>query len=182
MKYKVLIIILILGIIFYSLFAYLDYKSQLAKLEVYKFLKNEEILTTFKIKNKDYLITDYENETTSAGHHILFKENKKYYKLENLQNCNFEKNNIYINNNKIYIHCIGQIGNVIEYTIDNLTINKEIHKFNYKNTPNISQLHMSVFKADKTYIYLSSPFKVDNNIKDEPKVKCSLKNKKCEYY
>ena len=64
MKYKVLIIILILGIIFYSLFAYLDYKSQLAKLEVYKFLKNEEILTTFRVKNKYYLITDYESETT----------------------------------------------------------------------------------------------------------------------
>ena len=56
MKYKVLIIILILGIIFYSLFAYLDYKSQLAKLEVYKFLKENSYASIEFLYNNSYLI------------------------------------------------------------------------------------------------------------------------------
>ena len=40
---------------------------------------------------------------------------------------------------------------------------------------------MIIDNVDSEYIYLSSSFKVDNTIKDEPKVKCSFKDKECNY-
>ena len=58
----------------------------------------------------------------------------------------------------------------------------EILKFNYDNTPNISQLHMNIDGVDNEYIYLSSPFKVDNTSEENSKVKCSFKDRKCIYY
>ena len=41
---------------------------------------------------------------------------------------------------------------------------------------------MSIDNIDDKYIYLSSPFKVDNTIKDDPNVKCSFEDRKCIYY
>lgn len=40
---------------------------------------------------------------------------------------------------------------------------------------------MIIDSVDNKYIYLSSPFKVDNTVLDEPKVKCSFKDQKCYY-
>ena len=68
-----------------------------------------------------------------------------------------------------------------ETFLANLELEKQVWEFNYQNTPNISQLHIVVDKADDKYIYLSSAFKVDNNDKNEPQVKCSLKNNICKY-
>lgn len=185
MKNKIFLIIFITSLFcisIYNLFAFLDYHSQLASKEKYTFKQNEKIETKFKYHNQTYIITNYYDDTTAAGHTFLLKDNNTYYKLNELKYCNFETDYIYINDNKIYIHCIGQKGNVIQYTINNLELEQQTWEFNYKNTPNISQLHIVVDKADNNYIYLSSAFKVDNNDPNEPRVKCSLKNNLCNYY
>lgn len=185
MHMKKVIIIIFITLLFcvgiYNLFAFLDYHSQLSSKEKYSLKEEENIEVQFSYHNKTYMITNYHDDTTAAGHTILFKDNNTYYKLDDLKNCNFAKDNIYINDNQIYIHCIGQKGNIIQYTINNLELEKQVWEFNYQNTPNISQLHIVVDKANDKYIYLSSAFKVDNNDKNEPQVKCSLKNNICEY-
>jgi len=72
-------------------------------------------------------------------------------------------------------------GIIDKYLINDLNIEKETLNFNFKDTPNISQPHMGIDKVDQEFIYLSSPFKIDTAIKDDPKVKCSFKSKKCKY-
>ena len=82
----------------------------------------------------------------------------------------------------IYIHCIGKKGIIDKYLINGFSVEKVTINFNFKNTPNISQLHIGIDKVDDENIYLSSPFKVDNTVKDDPNVKCSFKDKNCVYY
>lgn len=114
---------------------------------------------------------------------LLLKDKNDYYILESIKKCDTDDDgsNLYIKDNELYIHCIGKDGVIDKYLINDLNIKKETINFNFKNTPNISQLHMGIDNVDNEYIYLSSPFKVDNTIKDEPKVKCSFKDRKCSY-
>jgi len=145
----------------------------------YTLLPDEEIQNEIIYKNYKYIITKYYDNTTSYSHHnILLKNNNKYYILETLNSCDM---NSYIKNNEIYIHCIGKYGDIIKYTLNNKNIKKEILKFSYKNTPNISQLHIIIDKVDDEYIYLSSTVKINDNIAEGETVKCSLKNKICLY-
>ena len=145
----------------------------------YTLLPDEEIQNEIIYKNYKYIITKYYNNTTSYSHHnILLKNNNKYYILETLNSCDI---NSYIKNNEIYIHCIGKYGDIIKYILNKKNIKKEILKFNYENTPNISQLHISIDNIDEEYIYLSSVVKINDNIDEGENVKCSLQTKICIY-
>lgn len=186
-KYILFLIVIIIPVfcffVYYSI-SFLDYKSSLSRLEEYVFLDNEKTIMNFQYKNKDYVVSRYYDDSSSWSHfNILLKDNKKYYLLKNIKKCDIsdDLSNLYLDENKIYIHCIGKEGNVDKYTINDFVILEEKLIFDFKNTPNISQLHIGIDYVDNGYIYLSSPFKVDNRISSNPKVKCSLENKKCSY-
>jgi CRISPR/Cas system CMR-associated protein Cmr5 small subunit len=88
----------------------------------------------------------------------------------------------YIKNNEIYIHCIGKKGDILKYTIDDYKLEKDIMELDYKDAPNISQIHILIDGADNDYIYLRSNVKNNDSIKEGEFVKCLLSTKKCEYY
>ena len=150
------------------------------KKEKYTLLPNEEIENEIIYKNYKYVITKYYDNTTSFSHHniLLNNNNNYYYILESLNSCDMYS---YIKNNEIYIHCIGKYGDIIKYTLNKKNIKKEILKFNYENTPNISQLHIIIDNIDDEYIYLSSVVKINDNIDEGENVKCSLQTKICIY-
>ena len=186
MKKKIFLIMLILIIILltYKLINYIDHKSSLSGLNEYMFTENEITIKTFKYNGKNYVISRYYDNSSSWSHlNLLLKDNNSYYVLENITKCDTLDNggNLYLKDNELYIHCIGTNGFIHKYLINDLYIEKEIINFDFTNTPNISQLHIGIDKIDNNYIYLSSPFKVDNRDKNEPKVKCSFKNKECGY-
>ena len=191
MKRKIIAIILTLIIIpliilgIYKMFELLEYRSNLSNLDEYTLDQNEKIVKEFEYNNKKYTISmNYGNKGSWGDVNFLLKENKKYYKIKNIKSCDMseEGSNLYIRDNEIYIHCIGKEGNIDKYLIDHFNIEEEKLNFNYENTPNISQLHIGIDKVDNEYIYLSSPFKNDDTSNNEPKVKCSLEDKICNYY
>lgn len=112
----------------------------------------------------------------------MIKNKNLYYLLDNLKRCDSDGKNIYVKENKFYIHCIGRKGDIIEYMITGAEASKNTIYFNYKNTPNISQIHMIVDKVDDDYIYLSSLVKIDDLVKEGNRIKCSLEDKICNYY
>lgn len=182
-----LIILLIPGLIFgmYKFIEFLDRKSSISNLNDYLFVSNEQIVKELEYNNNKYIISKYYDSTSSWSHlNILLKEKDKFYMLKNIKKCDVadKGKNIYIKDNIVYIHCIGKIGNVDKYIIDKFNVKSDTLKFNYQNTPNISQIHIGIDNVDDDYIYLSSPFKVDNTIKNDPKVKCSFEDKICRYY
>ena len=169
----------------YKLVEFVYYKSSISNLKKYTFASNEKIVKTFEYNENNYVISMYYNDTSSWSHlGLLLKVKQNYYLLEDIKKCDTIEDgyNLYVLNNEIYIHCIGKEGNVDKYSIDNFYVKKETLNFYYKDTPNISQLHMGIDKVDNDFVYLSSPFKVDNTINDKPRVKCSFKDKKCSYY
>ena len=191
MKNKFLIAFLtitIIGLTFlgtYQLTKYLDFKISISHLEKYQLSKNEEIIKTFQYENHSFIISRYYDDTSSWSHlNLLLKIKNNYYLIKNIKKCDTvtPTNNIYIKNNEIYMHCIGKNGDIDKYIIEDFSIKKETIKLKYNDTPNISQYHMNIDKVDDNFIYLSSPIKLDNTIIDEPKVKCSFKDRKCSYY
>ena len=191
MKKQVLIIVTLIITIFlvifgsYKLIELLDFKSSLSNLEKYTFVENEKNIKSFEYDKRSYLISRYYDNSSSWSHlNVLLEDKNDYYILESIKKCDTvdDGSNLYIKDNELYIHCIGKEGIIDKYIINGLNIENEKINFNFKNTPNISQLHIGIDNVDNEYIYLSSPFKVDNTIKDEPKVKCSFKDKKCLYY
>lgn len=191
MKKQVLIIVTLIITIFlvifgsYKLIELLDFKSSLSNLEKYTFVENEKNIKSFEYDKRSYLISRYYDNSSSWSHlNVLLEDKNDYYILESIKKCDTvdDGSNLYIKDNELYIHCIGKEGIIDKYIINDLNIENEKINFNFKNTPNISQLHIGIDNVDNEYIYLSSPFKVDNTIKDEPKVKCSFKDKKCLYY
>ena len=189
MKKKLLIILIIILIplfvfIGYQLIKVLDYTSSIASLEKYKFIDSEKTIKNLKYDNKNYVISKYYDTSSSwSSLNILLKRNNDYYILKTIKKCDTldDGSNLYIKNNEVYIHCIGKENNIEKYTINKFITSQETLKFDFTNTPNISQLHMIIDSVDNKYIYLSSPFKVDNTVLDEPKVKCSFKDQKCYY-
>ncbi len=182
-----IVIILVPLFIFstYKFIEYMYYRSSLSNLEKYTFIENEKTVKSFEYDNQSYVISKYHDHSSSWSHlNLLLKDKNDYYILESIKKCDTvdDGTNLYIKDNELYIHCIGKEGVIDKYVINDLNIEKETIYFNFKNTPNISQLHMGIDNVDDRYIYLSSPFKVDATIKDEPKVKCSLIDRKCLYY
>ena len=190
MKKKILIISLIIlislfGFIMYQFIKSLNYKSSLSSLNKYIFVSNETTIKSLEYDNKNYVISRYYDDSSSWSHlNILLKNNDTYYVLENIKKCDTvdDGSNLYVKDNTIYIHCIGKKGIIDKYLINGFSVEKVTINFNFKNTPNISQLHIGIDKVDDENIYLSSPFKVDNTVKDDPSVKCSFKDKNCVYY
>lgn len=190
MKKKILIITMIILIplfsfIMYQLIKSFDYKNSLSSLEKYIFSDNETAIKSFEYDNKNYVISRYYDDSSSWSHlNLLLKNNDTYYILESIKKCDTVDDgfNLYVKDNAVYIHCIGKDETIDKYLINNLSVEKETINFNFKDTPNISQLHIGIDKVNDKYIYLSSSFKVDNIIKDKPNVKCSFKDKKCIYY
>lgn len=190
MKKKIIIISIIILIplfsfIMYQLIKTLDYKNSLSGLEEYIFVDNETTIKSLGYDNKNYVISRYYDDSSSWSHlNLLLKNNDTYYVLENIKKCDTvdDGSNLYVKDNVIYIHCIGKEGIIDKYLINDFSVEKETINFNFKNTPNISQLHIGIDNVDNEYIYLSSPFKVDITITDEPKVKCSFNDRKCLYY
>lgn len=191
MKKIFLIILLVISFAFlfilgiYKMIEFINFKNSISNLENHIFIHSEKIVKEFEYNNNYYVISRYYDDSSSWRHlNLLLKYNENYYVLKNINNCDTveDGSNIFILNNEIYIHCIGKLGDIYKYSINDFNIDEEIMKFNYDNTPNISQLHINIDNVDNDYIYLSSPFKVDNTIKDSPRVKCSLKDRECIYY
>ncbi len=183
--FTVIILIPLFIFAIYKFIEYIDYKSSLSNLTKYKFIENEKIIKSFEYENNSYAISKYYDNSSSWSHlNLLLKDKNNYYILKNITKCDTadDGNNIFVKDNEIYIHCIGKTGNINKYSIDKFNIKEELLQFNYNNTPNISQLHIKIDDIDNNFIYLSSVFKVDNTIKDNPKVKCSFTNKNCVYY
>lgn len=181
---SVMLLIILFCIGSYKLIEFLDFKSSISNLEKHTLLSNEKIVKKFEYNGNDYAISMYHDDSSSWSHLNLFlKYNKEYYVLKNIKKCDTveDANNLYILNNEIYIHCIGKIGNISKYSINDFNVEEEVLEFNYNETPNISQLHMGIDTIDNNYIYLSS-FRLDNTIKNGERVKCSFENKKCIYY
>ena len=179
MNKKVLIgIIILIGVLF-IIFRIIPNK-ELSKLDKYTLLSDETIIQEFKLKNKKYVLTTYYNsESTYSYNNLLLNDKDSYYFLEKIDKCDMS---YLIKDNEIYIHCIGKKGDILRYTIDGVNVKNEILNFSYKNTPNISQIHITVNKIDNGYIYLKSVVKMDDSVKDGEYVKCSLSSKVCEYY
>lgn len=189
MKKKYLIILMIILIltisfIIYQAVEFLDYKDSLSNLEKYIPVDNEIIIKKLQYNNKNYVISRYYDTSSSWSNlNLLLKNNDSYYILKNIKKCDTVKDgkNLYVKDNVIYIHCIGNEGFIDKYLINDFDVLKETINFNFQNTPNISQLHIVIDNVDDEYIYLSSPAKVDNTIKDKPNVKCFIESKRCDY-
>lgn len=179
----IILFIFIFPIFVFYLIFYFDEKSSIEKLEKYNFKKREEKLKSMHYKKREYVITMYYDETLHTNLNILFMKKDKFYLLEHIEKCDISRDhsNMYIKNNNIYIHCIGQVGNILEYKIDDFNVEKDIRYLNYKSTPNISQLHIGIDKVNNKYIYLSS-LKIDDSKEEGGRVKCNLSNNKCSYY
>lgn len=169
----------------YLLIAFLDYRSSLSNLQEYSFSSNEKVIKEFSYYQYNYVITKYYDDTSSWSHlRLLLQDHHKSYILKSIEKCDTSDDsaNLYIKKNEVYIHCIGQNGNIDKYTIKETEVEKEILNFRYDDTPNISKPHILIDKVDEQYIYLSSPFKVDNTVSDLPQVKCSFQDQICVYY
>ena len=179
-----IMLILSFSFIVYQLIKFFDYKSSISSLEKYMLIDNETIIKSFEYGNKNYVISRYyDNSSSWSNLNLLLKNGDIYYVLQNIKKCDTvdDGSNLYVRGNVIYIHCVGKEGFIDKYSINDFDIKKETLGFDFKNTPNISQLHIGIDNVDDKYIYLSSPAKVNNTIKDEPNVKCSFENKKCDY-
>lgn len=178
-KFLIGIGIMFIGVLFIIIKLIIP-NDKLSKLEKYNLLENESIKNEFKIENKKYILTTYyKNDSSYAYNNLLLKNKNDYYLLESMNKCDMS---YYIKNNEIYIHCIGKKGDILKYTINDYKLEKDIMEFDYKDAPNISQIHITIDGADDDYIYLKSAVKINDSIKDGEFVKCSLSSKKCEYY
>ncbi len=180
-----IVIILIPLFVFttYKFIEYIAYKSMLSNFEKYTFIEEEKPIKSFEYDSRSYVISKYYDNSSSWSHlNLLLKEKGDYYILESIKKCDSDDDgtNLYIKDNELYIHCIGKEGVIDKYLINDLNVYKETINFNFKNTPNISQLHMGIDSVDQENIYLSS-FKLDNTISEGEKVKCSFKDRKCSY-
>ncbi len=188
MKKKYFLIIISVVIVFILSVIYMVTRlsnNNLTNLEEYKMILENERLVYKQIDYKDnkYLLVGFKgNNPTYADNVILLEKNSKYYVLEEIINCDIDEETAYFKDGSFYIHCIGRKADIIKYELDGKKVKKSYIELNYKDVPNISQLHLFVNNIDDKYIYLFSYVKRDDSIEEGQKVKCSLENKKCRYY
>lgn len=177
-----LLIIFILSMVIYRAISSID--NNLMELEEYKMIPENE-RTVFKeinYKNNKYILVGFQgNNPTYADNLILLEKNSKYYILEKIINCDITNETAYFKEGTFYIHCIGRKANIIQYELEGTKVKKSYIELNYKDVPNISQLHLFVKNVDDKYIYLYSHVKNDDSLQEGQKVKCSLESKKCIY-
>ena len=176
-------LVFIIPIIIYTITGLLN--NNVTNLEEYKMIPENERLLYKKIdyKNNKYLLVGFKgNNPTYTDNVIILEKNSKYYVLEKIINCDIDEETAYFKDGSFYIHCIGRKADIIKYELDNKNVKKSYIELNYKDVPNISQLHLFVNNIDDKYIYLFSYVKRDDSIDEGQRVKCSLDNKKCMYY
>lgn len=183
-KFLSRIFIIIFVIVFIGLLSIviktIIHNNELSKLTKYSIKQNENIIREFDYKDMNYVLTSYYDSNFSyAFNNILIKDKDNYYIIEKIEQCDMSN---YMKDNQLYVHCIGKKGDIIKYTIEGTNVKKEIINFDYSNTPNISQIHITVDYVDDKYIYLESAVKNDYSIEYGEYVKCSLSSEKCEYY
>ena len=177
-----LIIFSILSFVIYKAISFLD--NNWTKLEEYKMIPENERLSYKEInyKNNKYILVGFHgNNSTYADNVILLEKKSKYYILEKITNCDISNETAYFKNGSFYIHCIGKKENIIQYELDGINVKKSYLELNYRDVPNISQIHLFVNGIDDKYIYLYSYVKKDDTLSEGKKVKCSLNDKKCVY-
>ena len=186
MKIRYVFIILILCLLFvwgcfvggYKAIELFDNKASVKQLDLYKLKDDEKIQDKFIINNREYVITQYkEKNKPYTQHNILLKFEDKYYSLEEIKECDM---NSYLKDNDLYVHCIGKNGNISKYTFIDINVEISDLDLNYISTPNISQEHIKIDMVGKNNIYLSS-IKVNDEIAEGERVKCSLENNTCSY-
>ena len=179
-KLIIVALILLIPISTYYLIDYLHNKSMINTLEKYTILDNEKIINEFTYDNNNYLITMYYDDTSTYSHiNILLKQKSDRLLIDTIRSCDSSESNTYVLDNKIYIHCIGKMGDIKVYTLEDYKLTHNILELDYSQTPNLSQLHILIDKVDKDNIYLYSYVNADSEISN--KIKCSLHTKKCEY-
>ena len=179
----ILMFFLIIFFVIYKTISFLD--NNWMKLEEYKMIPENERLTYKEVnyKNNKYILVGYHGDNpTYADNLILLEKNSKYYILEEIINCDISDETAYFKDGTFYIHCIGRKANVIQYELDGINVKKSYLELNYRDVPNISQIHLFVNGIDDKYIYLYSYVKNDDKLSEGNKVKCSLDDKKCVYY
>ena len=187
MKVRYVLIILILCLLFvwgcfvggYKFIETFDNKASVKTLDKYKLSDGEKIQDKFIINNREYVVTTYKDEKKPySQHNILLKYEDQYYSLDQIPECDMSS---YLSDNNLYVHCIGKKGNILKYTFIDINVDKTELDLNYINTPNISQEHIIIDLVGKKNIYLSSSVKVDENVSEGERVKCSLENNTCSY-
>ena len=186
MKIRYVLIILILCLLFvwgcfvggYKVIELVDHKASVKQLDKYKLIDGEKVSDKFTINNREYIITTYKEENKEYyDHNILLKFEDEYYSLEEIRECDM---NSYLKDNALYVHCIGKKGNVLKYTFIDIEVERTELDLNYINTPNIKQENIKIDLVGKDNIYLSS-IKVNDEIAEGERVKCSLENNTCSY-
>ncbi len=188
MKKRCFFTILIILVI--SLFIIIDkviylFNNNLTYLEQFKMIPENERLTYKEViyKNNKYLLVGFKGDNpTYPDNVILLEKDSKYYILERIINCDISEETAYFKDGSFYIHCIGRKANIIKYELNNTKVKKSYIELNYKEVPNISQLHLFVNNVDDQYIYLFSYVKNNDSIPEGHRVKCSFEDKKCMYY
>jgi len=186
MKIRYVFLILILCLLFvwgcfvggYRFIELFDNKASVKQLDKYKLIDGEKISDKFVINNREYVITNYKEENKPyTQHNVLLKFEDQYYSLEEVKECDM---NSYLKDNALYVHCIGKKGNILKLTFIDINVERTELDLNYINTPNISQEQIKIDLVGKDNIYLSS-VKVNDEIEEGERVKCSLENNTCSY-
>lgn len=173
-----ILLLVFLGV--YYTFNTIIMNGEIAKIEKYEFVKGEKIDKEFTYNKYHYVLTNYKEEGKDYNsNNFLVKYKGKYYYMDSFTDCDMSS---YVKDNFIYAHCIGYTGNIVKFKFYGTKVFNEVLEFNYNDTPNISQRHITVDKVTDKYIYLKSTVKKDESIKEGEKVKCAFINgNKCVY-
>ena len=170
------------GSVTFRFFESVSFKEQLKELGVYTLEENEMIINQFKNGKRNYALSIIPDRRTNDLN-VLLKNKKKYYLLKNVPSCKIldSRDNIFIMDNKIYVHCDGATGVILQYQVTDGFIGEKEYAFNFDDTPN-SDTHALMFdKVDEKNMYLKTN-KIDMSVEEGEKLKCSFKSNKCKYY
>lgn len=189
---KVLIFFLLVGLTFllmwivgsvtFNYFESTSFKKQLKELGVYQFEENEKVVKNFSAGKRKYALSIIPQRRT-MDLNIFLKNKKKYYLLKTVPSCKIldKLENIYIFDNKIYLHCDGATGVIMEYSVTEGFIGEKEYVFNFEKTPNSDTHKLTFKKVDDTSIeFRTNKIKEDEEFGD--KLTCTFKKKKCKYY
>lgn len=158
----------------YQLIEWIVYEQSLSQLSQHDIKENEKIVRTFDYDGFHYMITKYYDDTSSWSHlNLLLQNQGNYYLLKNILRCDTldQGENLFVKDNQLYIHCIGKSGNIDQYSFDGVEVKHNVLDFDYENTPDISEIHLTIDGVDSDFIYLSA----------NQKIKCYFGDKSCQY-
>lgn len=169
------------GYVTFSFFESKSFKNQLEELGEYKLDENEKFIKKFSYGNRKYALSIIPYRKTNHFN-ILLNYKNKYYLLKNIPNCKIldKMENIYLEDNHIYLHCDGGTGVVMDYTVVEGFIGEKEYVFDFTKTPNSDFHYITFRKLDNKYFYFKTS-KIDDNIESGKKIQCSLKTSRCYY-